>query len=148
MSPLSFVPMDEGDLDWIAAREREIYPFPWSPANFRDALSAGYSSWLMRRDGEILGYAVLMLVLDEAHLLNISIVPAYQKQGLGGCLLAFLKQWAQHHGAGTMFLEVRPSNVHALEFYLRRGYSQIGLRKSYYPAVQGREDAVVMRCEL
>lgn len=148
MSASDFTPMREDDLLWVAEREREIYPFPWSLNNFRDALSAGYSSWVMRRDEEVIGYAVLMLVIDEAHLLNISILPQWQKQGQGDCLLAHVKKVAVQNGAASMFLEVRPSNVHALSFYRRRGFEQIGLRKGYYPAAQGREDAIVMRCAL
>lgn len=95
-----------------------------------------------------MGYAVQMLIIDEAHLLNISIVPDRQKKGQGHLLLAHLKQQALIQGANCMFLEVRPSNTHALAFYRRRGFEQIGLRKGYYPAAQGREDAVVMRCAL
>ncbi|WP_018606983.1 ribosomal protein S18-alanine N-acetyltransferase [Uliginosibacterium gangwonense] len=148
MSAPNFTPMREDDLLWVAEQEREIYPFPWSLNNFRDALSAGYSSWVMRCGAETIGYAVLMLVINEAHLLNISILPQWQKQGQGDCLLAHLKKVAVQNGAASMFLEVRPSNVHALDFYRRRGFEQIGLRKGYYPAAQGREDALVMRSEL
>lgn len=148
MSAPQFVPMQETDLDWVAAREREIYPFPWSLNNFRDALSAGYSAWLMRDDAAAIGYGIVMQVLDEAHLLNISVLPACQQQGHGEKLLAFLKELAQRHGASQMFLEVRATNHLAAGFYLRRGFSQIGLRKGYYPAASGREDALIMRCAL
>lgn len=148
MSAPQFVPMQEEDLDWVAAREREIYPFPWSPNNFRDALRAGYSAWLMRDGAEAIGYGIVMQVLDEAHLLNISVLPTCQRQGHGEKLLGFLKDLAQRHGANQMFLEVRASNALATRFYQRRGFSQIGLRKGYYPAAGGREDALVMRCAL
>ncbi|MEN9492745.1 MAG: ribosomal-protein-alanine N-acetyltransferase [Pseudomonadota bacterium] len=148
MSAPVFVPMQEADLDWVAAREREIYAFPWSLNNFRDALSAGYSCWLMRDGADAMGYGIVMRVLDEAHLLNISVIPERQKQGHGEKLLAFLKELAQQHGGSQMFLEVRASNLLAAGFYLRRGFSQIGLRKAYYPAAAGREDALIMRCAL
>lgn len=148
MSSLSFVPMQEEDLEWVAAREREIYPFPWSLTNFRDALASGYSSWLMYDGADVIGYGILMLVLDEAHLLNISVLPPHQKQGYGEKLLSFLKDLARRHGAAQMFLEVRVSNVLASGFYERRGFGQIGRRKGYYPVAEGREDALVMRSAL
>lgn len=133
------------DLDWVSETEQQIYPFPWSRTNFADSLSAGYSSWIMQLDGEVAGYAVLMLVMDEAHLLNISIKSSLQGRGLGSLLLDHLCLKAAGFGATQMFLEVRSSNEAGLRLYDKWGFARIGRRKAYYPAEQGREDAIVMR---
>ncbi|MDD5176934.1 MAG: ribosomal protein S18-alanine N-acetyltransferase [Sterolibacterium sp.] len=139
-----FVPMKPSDLDAVLAVEQRVYAFPWTRGNFVDSLASGYSSWLMR-DGEgMLGYAVMMLVLDEAHLLNISIVPERQQAGFGSVLLEHLFAVARSQAAVRMLLEVRPSNVAARAFYDRHGFVGIGERPGYYPAHQGREAALVM----
>lgn len=148
MTGTVFAPMREEDLEQIATSERVIYPFPWSLTNFSDALASGYSCWVMRHEGILIAYGVVMVVLDETHLLNISVLPSSQRQGVGSRLLSFLQEQARQHGAAQMFLEVRVSNGVAHGFYLRRGFSEIGRRKAYYPAENGREDAIVMRCQL
>ncbi len=142
---LAFRPMSGADLDWVSAAEREIYTFPWSRQNFADSLHAGYSSWVTELEGEACGYAVLMLVLDEAHLLNISVLEALRGRGLGSLLLDQLCAVSRQGGATQMFLEVRRSNAAGLRLYEKWGFSEIGVRKGYYPAPQGREDAIVMR---
>lgn len=143
-----FVPMQDADLEWVAEQDRELYPFPWSRGNFADSMAAGYSCWIMRERGERVGYAVLMPVLDEAHILNISVVSARQRGGLGRRLLDHLAHVARQVGAGQLYLEVRPSNLPALALYRCAGFETIGRRKGYYPAVGGREDAIVMRLPL
>jgi ribosomal-protein-alanine N-acetyltransferase len=140
--------MQAEDLDWVAEAEQAIYPFPWSRANFADSLDAGYSSWVMQREKAALGYAVLMQVVDEAHLLNISIMPALQGRGLGSQLLEHLCVVAQRFGARQMYLEVRDSNVAGQRLYDKWNFERVGRRKAYYPAPNGREDAIVMRREL
>lgn len=145
---LVFVPMREGDLEWAATQDALLYPFPWSVGNFADSMSAGYGCWTMCEGGERAGYAVLMMVLDEAHILNISVIAERQRRGLGRSLLDHLGEVARQAGARQMFLEVRPSNGAALALYERAGFETIGRRKGYYPAVGGREDALVMRSRL
>ena len=145
---IAFVPMAESDLAWVAEQDRVLYPFPWVAQNFSDSMSAGYSCWLMQADGVPVGYAVLMMVLDEAHILNISVAAACQRRGLGRRLLDHLGEVARAVGGRQMFLEVRPSNVAALALYARAGFETIGRRKGYYPAVGGREDGLVMSLAL
>ncbi|MDD2987622.1 MAG: ribosomal protein S18-alanine N-acetyltransferase [Zoogloea sp.] len=145
---LDFVPMETDDLEWIAAQDRELYPFPWSEQNFADSIIAGYGCWTLFEGGQRVGYAVLMMVLDEAHILNISVSKARQGLGLGRRLLDHLGAVARAAGARQMFLEVRPSNTPALAMYGKAGFETIGRRKGYYPAVNGREDALVMRLPL
>ena len=144
-----FAPMSAADLDEIAAVEARIYPFPWTRGNFHDALRAGYSSWVLRDGhGELIAYAVMMLALDEAHLLNLSVDESRQREGIGWRTLEWMAEVGRGHGARTMLLEVRPSNEPALRMYQRYGFERIGTRRGYYPAPHGREDAIVMRIAL
>ncbi len=145
---LDYSVMVESDLDEVAATESELYEFPWSRSNFEDSLGAGYSAWRCSHRGKTVGYGVMLLVLDEAHLLNLSIRTQWQGRGYGRALLEFLSDQARRHGARSLFLEVRPTNRAALALYQRCGFSEIGRRRGYYPARNGREDAVVMRCDL
>ncbi len=141
-------PLAEGDLETVVAIERDLYEFPWTLGNFRDSLDAGYSCWAFRSLDGLVGYAVMMLGADEAHLLNLSIAASYQRRGFGGRLLEHLMRLARERGVRTLFLEVRPSNVAARRLYGRYGFTQIGLRKRYYPARSGREDALVLSLAL
>ena len=145
---LEYLPMRAADVAAIMATETRIYPFPWTVGNFTDSLAAGYSAWVCRADGVMVGYAVMMLVLDEAHLLNISVVPERQRCGLGSRLLEYLFDVTKQAGAARMFLDVRPSNEAGLGLYRRYGFVEIGHRRGYYPGQDGREDAIVMAREL
>lgn len=143
-STVEFVSMCPGDIEAVLAAEQRIYEFPWTRGNFDDSLASGYSAWLMCDSGFMLGYAVMLLVLDEVQLLNISIVPERQKAGFGRQLLEYLLVLARKQGAKRMLLEVRLSNAIAHAFYIRHGFVQIGTRPDYYPAREGREAARVM----
>jgi ribosomal-protein-alanine N-acetyltransferase len=141
-------PLRETDLPAVMAIESALYPFPWTVGNFGDSLAAGYSCWACVLDGELIGYAVVMLAVDEAHLLNLSIAAAYQRRGYGSQSLRELCEVARGHGARLIFLEVRPSNPSGRRLYERHGFTQIGLRRDYYPARGGREDALILSLEL
>lgn len=140
--------MTPDDLDSVAHAEARIYPFPWTHGNFADSLKAGHRAIVAREQGVLVGYAVVMQALDEAHLLNISILPEAQSGGRGQTLLEHLLEDAKKHAAARMFLEVRRSNGRAQAFYLRHGFTEVAKRRSYYPANGGREDAIVMAREL
>ena len=139
-----FRPMTHADLEQVMAIEPHIYRHPWTHGIFADSLKAGYSCWVYELDGKLIGYAVVMIVLDEAHLLNISIARDFQGCGMGRALLDHLVNVAHHHGAQIMFLEVRPSNRAALALYESMGFNEFSVRKGYYPAEHGREDAILM----
>lgn len=145
---MEFRPMLAEDLAWVAARERELHQVPWSEVNFADSLEAGYSCWVAQEAGQPVAYAILMVVLDEAHLLNISVTGERQRGGVGSALLSHLCGVSRQAGGRQMFLEVRPSNTAAQALYRRAGFQLIGRRKAYYPGVRGREDALVMRLPL
>ncbi len=144
----SFEPMRPEDIDAVMATEQRAYPFPWSRANFSDSLVSGYSAWCCRVGGALVGHAVMMLVLDEAHLLNITISPDWQRHGYGMLVMQHLFDVARSHGAKRMFLEARPSNAPGQGLYDKLGFETIGRRRGYYPADAGREDAVVMALTL
>lgn len=141
---IEMLPMNANDLDDVLAIESAVYPFPWTRGNFADSLAAGYSAWVCRIGGELVGYAVIMMVLDEAHLLNISVDQSRHGMGFGARLLRHAMSVARTLGARMLLLEVRPSNERALQLYKHFGFVRIGVRKAYYPAHEGREDALVL----
>lgn len=138
-----FLPMAERDLDAVAALEASVQNFPWSRGNFADSLTAGYSAWVCRIGGDLVGFSVVMPAVDEAHLLNLAVCKHRQGQGHGARLLHRAMQNARAGGARRMFLEVRRSNEQAARLYRDLGFAEIAVRKGYYPAVVGREDALV-----
>lgn len=140
--------MTDADLDAVAAAEARIHPFPWTRGNFADSLAAGHGAWLAQEGGRMTGYALMMQVLDEAHLLNISVLPELQRGGRGSALLAHVFAQARMRAATRMLLEVRPGNISGQGFYRRHGFVEIGRRRDYYPAHAGREDAIVMERDL
>lgn len=143
-----FFPMSARDLDAVTALEASLQVFPWSRGNFADSIEAGYSVWVLRLGGDLIGFSIVMSVIDEAHLLNIGVASRYQGQGYGARLLRHAMESARLGGAGKLFLEVRPSNDQAVALYRHFGFRQIGTRKGYYPAVTGREDALIFDKEL
>ncbi|HSV34201.1 MAG TPA: ribosomal protein S18-alanine N-acetyltransferase [Ramlibacter sp.] len=144
-----FEPMTESRLDQVVAIERVAYDHPWTRGNFSDSIRSGYQAQLLDAGGELLGYFVAMKGVDEVHLLNITVAPAYQGQGWGRVMLDALAVWARGQGAQWLWLEVRMSNQRAQRIYECHGYRRVGDRKGYYPAGSGlREDAVVMSLKL
>jgi ribosomal-protein-alanine N-acetyltransferase len=137
-------PLGERDLDAVVAIERELYEFPWTVGNFRDSLAAGYSCWVTRSVDGVVAYAVMMIGAGEAHLLNLSVATPWQRHGHAKRLLEHLMDVARSYGARALLLEVRPSNAAARELYARYGFEQVGVRRGYYPARDGREDALLL----
>jgi ribosomal-protein-alanine N-acetyltransferase len=143
----SLTPMQVDDLPDVLAIENDVYPFPWTHGNFLDSLYSGYEIWIARdADAMLVGYLLLMLSVDEAHLLNIAVRRDLQGQGVGRMLLDHAVSLARDNGMQSILLEVRPSNDRAVVVYEKYGFSGIGVRKGYYPAGENRrEDAIVMR---
>jgi ribosomal-protein-alanine N-acetyltransferase len=143
------VSLQASDLDAVVSVEQQAHPHPWSVGNFKDALKAGNVAQGLKVGEQWVGYFVAMQVLDEVHLLNITVAPLFQRQGWARCLMQSLSLWASTHQATTLWLEVRESNVRALKLYTAFGFEPVGLRKDYYPVgPQQREAAVVMRLVL
>ena len=140
--------MTETDIDVIMAIENTIYPHPWTRGNFNDSLRSGYHCWIMEAGGEIIGYSVVMIAAGEAHLLSLSIAAQWQRRGCGRELLQFVVKLARDFAAVRILLEVRPSNTAGRGLYADAGFSEIATRRGYYPAHDGREDAIVLELEL
>ena len=140
--------MREHDLDEVMAIESAIYSHPWTRGNFADSLRAGYECRTLRVGAELLGYFVLMAAAGEAHLLNLSIAARYQRSGQGSALLREALELARRRGGKSLFLEVRPSNAAAQALYARFAFRRVGVRRGYYPARFGREDALVYTVDL
>ncbi|GAC1408030.1 MAG: ribosomal protein S18-alanine N-acetyltransferase [Burkholderiaceae bacterium] len=147
---IDFSRMQVADLASVEAIERAVYAYPWSMTNFCDSIASGYDCWVARnRAGVLAGYFLLMVAPDEVHLLNITVSPALHGRGIGRLLLERACMIGRAKSAPAMLLEVRPSNAHALAVYRHVGFTQIGIRKHYYPGKDGqREDALVMRLAL
>ncbi|MCB2005679.1 MAG: ribosomal protein S18-alanine N-acetyltransferase [Burkholderiaceae bacterium] len=144
-----FEPMASAHLSQVLRIELEAYAHPWSETNFRDAISAGYQAQMLVADGTVLGYFIAMKGVDEVHLLNITVAPAFQGQGWARLMLDALTLWSRGQGAQWVWLEVRVGNPRAIKVYQSHGFRRVGHRKAYYPAANGaREDAIVMSLKL
>jgi [ribosomal protein S18]-alanine N-acetyltransferase len=129
----------------VCTVEQAAYTHPWTHANFVDSMHAGYHCQLLLGGDQLIGYFVAMKGVDEVHLLNLTVAPAFQRQGWAPLLLETLAGWSRGQGAQWLWLEVRAANARALSIYERNGFRRVGLRKGYYPALNNqREDAIVM----
>lgn len=141
-------PMRTADLEEVIAIERAVYSHPWTHGNFVDSLNAGYLCCTYRIGAELVGYFIMIVAVGEAHLLNLSVAAASQRQGMGSALLEEALHIARERDAKHLFLEVRPSNAPALALYSAFSFRRIAERRGYYPAEQGREDALVLTLDL
>lgn len=140
--------MLEGDVDAVLKIEFSAFSHPWTKGIFLDCVRSGYECWVLFRGAQQVGHGVLSAAGDESHLLNLTIKPENQHQGLGLKMLEHLMARAKSLHAETAFLEVRASNGPATRLYERFGFNEIGRRRNYYPAVGGREDALIMAYSL
>ena len=136
--------MVETDLAIVCEIEQASYRFPWSDAIFRDCLRMGYSCWVLELHNVVSGYGIISMGAGESHLLNLCVSVMCRRRGMGRTLLQHLLVEAKRHRASSTWLEVRPSNHQAVELYRTMGFNEVGFRRGYYPAEQGRENALVM----
>ena len=141
-------PLTGSDLDAVMEIEIRAYDFPWTQGIFRDCLRVGYCCWCYENDEMIQAYGVMSAAAGESHILNLTVRPESQRQGIGSRLLKHFQQLARRHGADTLMLEVRPSNRNAISLYEKLGFNEIGVRRNYYPAENGREDALLLALSL
>jgi ribosomal-protein-alanine N-acetyltransferase len=141
---LRFRRMTPEDIEQVMTVENEVYEFPWSEQIFIDCIRVGYFCWLALEQQAVVGHAVISIVADESHMLNLSIARNHQGKGYGRQFIEFLVEEARAQQAQTMLLEVRPSNTAAINCYNGAGFNEIGCRKDYYPAQDGREDALLL----
>lgn len=142
---LSWRAMTASDLDAVLVIEQGAYSHPWTRGQFADSLASGHQAWLLLEDQELLGYYLTMPVLDEVHLLNLTVAPDRQGHGIGRALLTHMLIGARQAGAQSVWLEVRQSNERAQRLYGGHGFERVGLRRDYYPSQGRREAALVMR---
>ena len=140
--------MVDVDVTGIMKIETRAYAFPWTAGIFRDCMGAGYSCYVLEKNAEIIAYAVMSVGAKEAHILNICVSPDLRGEGFGYALMDKLVALARQLHADMMFLEVRPSNEAARRLYDKLGFNEIGIRRNYYPAAQGREDALILAKQL
>lgn len=136
--------MTPKDLPQVTDIERRSYEFPWSHGVFRDCLLAGYTCVALDRGDDVVGYSILSVAAGEAHILNLCVDPNSRALGYGDRLLEEILIRAKGASVKQVFLEVRPSNVHAVSLYKKKGFRQIAERPAYYQAHDGREDAAVL----
>jgi [ribosomal protein S18]-alanine N-acetyltransferase len=138
-------PMHVDYLPQVIDIERRAYAFPWTEGIFRDCLNVGYSAWVVVSPAdEVLAYAVMSMAVGEAHVLNLCVEPAYHQQGLGRFTMTHLQEIARGADMDLMLLEVRKSNAAAIALYQGMGFHKLGVRKAYYPAPDGSEDALLL----
>ncbi len=140
--------MVDADVTGIMKIETRAYAFPWTVGIFRDCMGAGYSCYVLEKNADIIAYAVMSVGAKEAHILNICVSPDLRGEGYGYALMDKLVALARQLQADMMFLEVRPSNEAARRLYDKLGFNEIGTRRNYYPAAQGREDALILAKQL
>ncbi|NBW88812.1 MAG: ribosomal-protein-alanine N-acetyltransferase [Gammaproteobacteria bacterium] len=145
---LAFRPMRLEDVLEVAQLERDSYRFPWSEGILRDCVRVGYCCRVVEIEHALVGYGIVSVGAGEAHLLNLCVRAAYRTRGIGRRLLEHMFEQARVEGAKELFLEVRPSNTAAIRLYQAMGFASVGLRRGYYQAENGREDAIVMRLDL
>jgi ribosomal-protein-alanine N-acetyltransferase len=147
-STLTYRRMTEADLEAVIAIEYAIHAHPWTFGNFRDSLEAEYECWIVKQASELVAYGVLLVAAGEGHLLNLSVAAKWQRRGLGNDFTRFFIKLARDYNAEKIYLEVRPSNRAARALYAGNGFFEVGTREDYYPAPNGREDAIIMELEL
>ena len=137
--------MRGSDVPDVVTIERASYQFPWSEGIFRDCLRVGYVCRVVTVNRQVMAYGVMSFGAGEAHILNLCVGEAFRCRGVGRRLLSVLIERATSGGMAEAFLEVRPSNTAAIRLYLSLGFEQAGMRRGYYQAANGREDAAVLR---
>ncbi|MDQ3646498.1 MAG: ribosomal protein S18-alanine N-acetyltransferase [Actinomycetota bacterium] len=154
VAPLPFSPEDieltrmrRRHLRKVLAIEGRVYPRPWSPSLFLAEMGqrSNRSYLVAKHEGEVVGYAGMMYMVDEAHVTNIAVDPDFHSLKIGTRLLLAIVTEAMARGTRVLSLEVRTSNSVAQAMYAKFGFSVVGMRKGYY--IETNEDALVMTVE-
>ncbi|SHS27102.1 ribosomal-protein-alanine acetyltransferase [Mycobacteroides abscessus subsp. abscessus] len=134
----------EEDIDQILKIEELSFATPWTRQSFENELNLNqFAVYLvLEKEGQIVGYCGMWLIVDEAHITNIAVLPEFRGQKLGEGILRMIMEVAKKRGAKSMTLEVRVSNTVAQSLYRKLGFMNGGIRKNYY--TDNYEDALVM----
>jgi len=146
--PMTLRLMKDEDIADIIQIEKAAYSHPWTTGIFRDCLRVGYFCQVLEQDGVVHGYGVMSEAVSEAHILNVCVHPDSQGTGLGRMLIDHMINSARRMAADIILLEVRPSNKVAIGLYHDMGFCEVGTRRNYYPAENGREDAMILALNL
>jgi ribosomal-protein-alanine N-acetyltransferase len=148
--------MSPADLEEVMVIERAAFRHPWSPELFRRELEHDWSTILVavepltsasgKGSERIVGFLIYWLVHDEVHILNVAVAPENRRNGIARMLMSETERRAHQASASLLTLEVRRSNLAALELYREFEYRAVGVRPNYY--VDEGEDAIVMVKEL
>ena len=136
------------DVPEVHGVECAAYDFPWTDAIFQECLKVGYCCWVGELGQRIVAHGIMSVAVGECHIFNLCVHPDWQGRGLGRLMLRHLLTLAVKRNAETAFLEVRASNQGARFLYASEGFCEIGVRRNYYPARRGREDATLLAREL
>jgi [ribosomal protein S18]-alanine N-acetyltransferase len=136
--------LKEEDIDQILKIEELSFATPWTRQSFENELNLNqFAVYLvLEKEGQVIGYCGMWLIVDEAHITNIAVLPEFRGQKLGEGILRMIMEVAKKRGAKTMTLEVRVSNTVAQSLYRKLGFMNGGIRKNYY--TDNYEDALVM----
>ncbi len=147
---LLFRSMTLDDVPVVMSIEKAAYKYCWTEGIFRDCLRVGYDCWVVTDPSGtwIVGYGILSYAVGEAHVLNVCAHPALRRRGIGRLVLRYLVDKARRLGADTVLLEVRPSNEAAIQLYSSMGFNEVGIRRNYYRADKGKEDALILALTL
>jgi ribosomal-protein-alanine N-acetyltransferase len=145
---LSYRPLTLDDVAYVLTVEHEVYPYPWTERILQDCIRVGYDCWLALEHDAIVAHAFVSVAAGESHLLNLSVSKKHQGKGIGKAFIDFLVDIVRTKKATVMLLEVRPSNLQAISCYDAVGFNEIGCRKDYYPAPNGKEDALLYAKEI
>lgn len=148
MTHIELRPMTAQDINAVMEVEKSVYPYPWTKGIFADCLRVNYECWVATVENDIIAHAVLSVAAGESHILNLAVGKGYQKQGIGKQLLKHMVGIARIKSVDIIMLEARPSNVAAIQLYEAIGFNEIGIRKGYYPADNGKEDALLFAMQL
>lgn len=148
MTLIELRPMTASDINEVMEVEKSVYPFPWTKGIFADCIRVNYECWVAIRDDTIIAHAVLSVAAGESHILNLAVDKSCQHQGVGKQLLSHMIDIARIKAADMILLEARPSNFAAIRLYEKNGFNEIGVRKGYYPANNGKEDALIYALQL
>lgn len=148
MNQIDFRPMQTSDIQAVMQVETNLYQFPWTRGIFADCIRAEYDCWVAIEDDDVIAYAVLSVAAGESHILNLAVSNSHQNRGIGRQFLVHLINRARLLGAQVIMLEVRASNDSAIRLYESSGFNEMGSRRDYYPASNGKEDALLFALQL
>jgi ribosomal-protein-alanine N-acetyltransferase len=141
-------PMRSEDIRSVMVVERAAYNYPWTEVILKDCLRVGYYCVVCEVNGLVVAHGIMSFGVRECHILNVCVHPDFQRNGIATQLIQYLLETAKWKRADIAFLEVRISNEGACKLYKHLGFAEIGIRKNYYPAKTGREDALILSLEL